>query len=175
MIQLHQLQSVWKRSCKFMRRGVPALWLIFWRFVRRRIRLGLYFVFLIAAVGNTGTLFSWGQWAWGAGDITSLSVLRNFATYTIAIAATSFADYFLRRSETDNRTTLLFLFGLMCVAIGAGIIVLCVNAADAVHTSIYVTSLLAAYIWFAANWQNTNLVEPSAYDTLGGKNPMSEQ
>jgi hypothetical protein len=156
-------------------RLIRVVWLTLCRFCRRRVRLFLYFIILIVLVGNTGTLISWGQWIWGSGEITALAVLRSFATYTIAIAATSFADCFLRRSESDNRTSLLLWFGLMCAAIGAGILVLSVNSGNAARNSIYISAVLAACIWFAANSQNPNLVEPTAYSTLGGENPLTGQ
>jgi hypothetical protein len=155
--------------------SIRAIWLRLHRFCRRRVRLFLYFIILIAVVGNAGTLISWGQWVWGSGEITALAVLRSFATYTIAIAATSFADCFLRRSESDNRTSLLLWFGLMCAAIGAGTVVLSVNSGNAARNAIYISAILAACIWFAANGRNPNLVEPTAYSTLGGENPLTEQ
>jgi hypothetical protein len=155
-------------------RYLRAAWLVLCRFFRRRVRLYLYFIISIVLVGNTGTLISLGRWVWGSGEITTLAVLRNFATYTIAIAATSFADCFLRRSESDNRTSLLLLFGLMFAAIGAGIVVLSVSSENATHNSILISAVLAACIWFTANDQNPNLVEPTAYSTLGGENPLAQ-
>jgi hypothetical protein len=93
------------------------------RWFRRRERLFLYFIFLIAIVGNLGTLVTLGQFVLG-GTGTYLAVLKSFATYTIAVAAISFADRLMQPPEdhADNRTLLLRWFGVAIISIGAGVL-----------------------------------------------------
>lgn len=137
-----------------------------------RCRLFVYFFALICILGNFGTLFSFGQWIFGKEQVTGLDVLRNFGTYTIAIAVTSFADTMLRKTDEDNRTWLLLLFVLMGISVIAGGIMLWVDSPVTLRNSAIVSAVLAASLWFSAHSNDPNLVDATAYSTLGKENPV---
>ena len=144
------------------------------KFIRRRIRLLLYFLILIMVVGNLGTIIGLAQWFWSKKGVTPIDVVRCLVTYAIAIAATSFADCFLHRDEEqeDNRTYLLIFFGILVGAVGSAVVVLFIDSPTAIRNWTIATCVLSAVLWFAANAQNPNLVRPDAYDALGGENPV---
>ena len=135
-----------------------------------RCRLFLYFFFLICLLGNFGTIFSCGQWFFEKEHVTGLQVLRNFGTYTIAIAVTSFADVLLRKTEDNNRTWLLILFVSMAFAVAAGGIVLWVDSRQSLQNAAITSAALAAYLWFAAHWRDPHLID--SYAALGEENPV---
>ena len=144
------------------------------RFFSRRKRLFLYFLIFVAVFGNIGTLICFGQYLYGCAGITMVTVLRNFATYTIAIAVTAFADHLVKETENndDRRTNLLVLFGLVLCSVGAGAVVLIIDKSQYLNPSITVSAVVAAIIWFAVNGDHPNLVRADAYSALGKENPM---
>lgn len=144
------------------------------KFIRRRVRLFLYFLILIIVAGNLGTLIALAQWFWSKEGVTGIDVVRCLVTYAIAIAAISFADCFLHHDEEqdDNRTALLILFGILIGAVGSAVIVLFVDSPVPIRNWTIATCLLTGTLWFAANVHNPKLVQPDAYDALGGENPV---
>ena len=144
------------------------------RFLSRRKRLFLYFLIFVAVFGNIGTLICFGQYLYGCTGITLVTVLRNFATYTIAIAVTAFADHLVKQTENDEdrRTNLLVLFGLVLCSVGTGALVLIIDKPPYINPAISVSAVVAAIIWFAVNGDHPNLVSADAYSTLGKENPM---
>jgi hypothetical protein len=142
------------------------------RFFAARVRLLLYFFALICIIGNFGTLFSWGQWIFGKEHVTALDVLRNFGTYTIAIAVTSFADTMLRKADEDKRTWLLLLFIFMGISVIAGGVLLWVDSQPTLRSAAIVSATLAAWLWFCAHSRDPNLVDDTAYSALGKENPV---
>jgi len=143
---------------------------------RHRKRLFIYYVILIVVFGNVGTLFSLAQHLFDSHQtVRLLDVLRNFATYTIAIAVTSFADYMLKvaNGRYDARSTLLVLFGLAGTAALAGLFVLWSDALASVQKAMFISAILASWLWFIAKGDDPALVTTDAFDALGGKDPMN--
>jgi hypothetical protein len=143
------------------------------RWCRRRENLFVYFFACILIAGNLGTLITLGQFLWG-GTATYLAVLKSLATYTIAIAATSFADRLVQQADSQekNRTELLRYFLLGLISVGAGVIVLYCDTVPVINYAIIASAASAALLWFIVNIDHPNLVKDDAFDALGGGNPM---
>lgn len=142
---------------------------------RHRKRLFIYYLVLIVVFGNLGTLISLAQHLFGNPQTVKLhDVLRNFATYTIAIAVTSLADYILKvaNGRYDARSIFLVLFGIAGTAALSGLFVLWSDALPYVQKAMFVSAILASWLWFIAKGDDPALVTSDAYDALGGENPM---
>lgn len=141
---------------------------------RHRKRLFIYYLVLIVVLGNLGTLISLAQHLFGKPQtVQLLDVLRNFATYTIAIAVTSLADYVLKvaNGRYDARSIFLVLFGIAGIAALSGLFVLWSNALPDVQKAMWVSAIFASWLWFIAKGDDPALVADDAYDALGGVDP----
>lgn len=129
----------------------------------------IYFFAFVLVLGNLGTLISFFQYLNSSPGMDGRTVARNFATYTIAIAITAFADYCLRK-EKDNTVLLAFLVFAMFSA-GAGCIILTVDTKWIIVLSCIVSGLLALALWLLISTSNPDHDDSTAISTLGGQIP----
>jgi hypothetical protein len=138
----------------------------FFILLARRPRVLLFFVIIVLGVGGLGVWIPLGQHL-NDGAIFEIDVYRSFATYIIAIAITSFAEFLLRKDDEDNRTLTLFLLGMALVGTVPAIIILFNNSIQWAHICALISAIATLWLWFIALSGSEAFEEGDARVTLG--------
>jgi hypothetical protein len=139
----------------------------FFRLLFRRPRVLLYFVIIVIGIGGTGIWIPLWQLHSG-GTTTAMDVYRNYATWVIAIAITSFAEFLLRKRERDERTVTLFLLGLAIVGTVPAIALLISQSVTVAKYCTWVSAAAALWLWFIALADSPSFEEEDARTAIGG-------
>jgi len=138
----------------------------FFALLWQRPRVLLFFLIIVLGVGGVGVWIPLGQHL-NSGQVLAIDVYRNFATYVIAIAITSFAEFLLGNHDGDNRTLTLFLLGMALVATVPAIVILFNTSLTMAHTCAWISSIATLWLWFIAISGSATFEEANPRDTLG--------
>ena len=96
-----------------------------------------------------------------------IDLYRCFATYVIAIAITSFAEYSLERGGEDGTLTLI-LFGFVLVVSIAAVLILVIDSVATAKICTGVSSLLTLWLWLIAVADRSSFEEADPQQAIGG-------
>jgi hypothetical protein len=138
----------------------------FFGLLASRPRVLLFFVIVVLGVGGVGVWIPLGQHL-NDGKILEIDVYRSFATYIIAIAITSFAEFLLRSEGEDNGTLRLCLLGMALVGTVPAIIILCHDSISWAYFCSWISAIATLWLWFIALSGSPTFEEGDPRTTLG--------
>jgi hypothetical protein len=130
----------------------------------------IYFLGIIVVVGALGVIIPLVRNFIAAEptDAEWRSVLHSLCTYVLAILAAALADSIVSEKIKSTLRLLIFVFALLVA--GAAITVLFIQSLEKGWMIVGVATVVALFLWWVANADNANLLEPTpaADAAIGG-------
>ncbi len=141
----------------------------FWKFLISWVRFVVYFAIIIMGIGGLGVWITFGQYKLNVPGVLVPNVLSNLATFIIAIAVNSFADYLITKGEGDERTKALILFSFTILSTAAAVCILVVSTQQIKEACAWLGGVLAALTWLSVKVTDADLGGQKFVSILGGR------